>query len=662
MIATVYLLVGVTLSFLASTRLFGGDSAEFSTIAHTWSIPHPPGYPFYSLLLNIVTHALPYGTIPWRASLLSVIPTVLTSFIIFKILSRLQVNKFISLLSSLIYIVLFPVWEYALVPEAFALNSFFVMFITYLLLSYHLKQNKNYLYLSALILGICVSHHHIFVIFIPGWFFLIKPYIYKLYKDKKMFLFCGLLFILGLSFYLYAPIASYFNPPLQWEDAKSLNGFYRLITRAVYGSFTAYGGSKGDFVNQLYDIFSIFVFIFHDFRIIGSLIVGFGIISTIRIKNIFFSFLSTTSIFHIFFLFYTNFLLYNSFSIGMYERFLISFYSILIIYFALGFHYLYKTCSTYVSKKSNKKILQSFVSLCAFIFLIIYGAILAITNFRSISYIKNGRDFDRLGLDIIHTVPDGGIYFVNTDNANFATLYHVIENKNDKSIFFQINLAYQKFYFNKFKRVNTSLKYPTTMNDTGDLKKFINLNKDRGVYLEFPQDYGFWMPYGLLWKYYESKEDGLKDIDAILERNTYLWNSVYHIPELNKYQLNIMHLQTILDYYVDSYLNYSKLLFLSKNYATTELILKNILKTYRPSNKLIKITLMNLYVYENKCKEAGNIANGFLNYTIESLPIEALNSMREYFIKCYPRDPRGSLFEKYIEKTNKKSLTPLNSF
>jgi hypothetical protein len=45
---------------------------------------------------------------------------------------------------------------------------------------------------------------------------------------------CGILFLLGLGFYLYLPFASMTNPPMNWGYARTEEGFFHLITRGQY--------------------------------------------------------------------------------------------------------------------------------------------------------------------------------------------------------------------------------------------------------------------------------------------------------------------------------------------------------------------------------------------------------------------------------------------
>lgn len=663
MVVGIYSFVSVILFSLSSRFIFGGDSAEFAAISHTWSIPHPPGYPLYSLLLNVITHLIPIGTIPWRASLLSSIPTILTSYLLFKILIQIKIRRIVALVSSLLYIVLFPVWEYALVPEVFALNSLLVVATSYFLLRYRDTNKQVYLIAASFLIGLCASHHHIFIIFIPGWIVLLRGRLRSIIKSLKKVVSLIAAFILGLSFYLYAPIASSLNPPIQWEDAETPLGFWRLITRAMYGTFTAYGGSKGDIANQLYDVFSLFVFVFQDFRSIGVVCIGIGMWVTVKRKDSLYQFLFISTLVHTFFLFYANFMLSNSFSIAMYERFLISFYAILIIYFGIGFNTVYGIVIRYISRLSDKVSIRQVAIICLTLFLFIYIATVAKTNFRSLSYIKNGTDFDRLGKDIINTVPDGGIFFAGNDNANFVTLYHIFgAHYPTKAIFFQINFITQKPYIDRFRKNNKGLLFPPSLQNQTDVETFIRLNKKRGIYLETPLQNGFWMPYGLLWKYYETKEEGLKDLDAVVKANTHLWNSVYHIPELTIHTRNIMHLQTVQELYINSYMSYSKLLFLAKKNGEAQVVLKNILNRYSPSDKNAKIALINLLLLEKKCSEAKPLVQDVSTAPNATQPPEFISAFIHYYEVCDPKNKQLLLLKKVMDANKNKSLTPLTDF
>ena len=92
-----------------------------------------------------------------------------------------------------------------------------------------------------------------------------------------------------------------------------------------------------------------------DFRIIGIVAIITGIVVSQKKSSTFSRFLLVATVSHIFFLFYTNFMLSNSFSIGMFERFLISLYAVLTLYVGIGFNHLYEVSVIYVKNNTNKK-------------------------------------------------------------------------------------------------------------------------------------------------------------------------------------------------------------------------------------------------------------------------------------------------------------------
>src|SRR5262245_35562775 len=46
----------------------GEDSGELITAAYFFGVPHPPGYPLWTMLCGAWTHLLPIGSIAWRAN------------------------------------------------------------------------------------------------------------------------------------------------------------------------------------------------------------------------------------------------------------------------------------------------------------------------------------------------------------------------------------------------------------------------------------------------------------------------------------------------------------------------------------------------------------------------------------------------------------------
>ncbi|MCX6732748.1 MAG: DUF2723 domain-containing protein, partial [Candidatus Roizmanbacteria bacterium] len=381
MIASLYLLITAVYVSLQSHFVFGGDSAEYSTVARTWGIAHPPGYPLYSLLANILNRLVPFQTTSWRIGLLSSIPMVLTAYILYRIMLQLKIMKSIAFIASMLFLVLFPIWQYALVPEVFALHSFLITLITYLLLKYVKKPNNVYLLFASLMCGLCISNHHIFVLFVPGWLFLVKDKIKKILLNKKLCIQMIALACLGGSFYLYTIVASLNNTILDWENAKTIQGFFSLITRSTYGSFKAYSSSNPNVGNQLSDILSGLLFILLDFKPLGIIFIIIGLIMSRKYEKLFSTFLNVSLSLHFAFLFYTNFILTSTISSGMFERFLIPIYIIIIIFLSIGVDYVYKNYYSRVIVFIKNSFLKKVVKVGYFVFICLYVLIIAKQNF-----------------------------------------------------------------------------------------------------------------------------------------------------------------------------------------------------------------------------------------------------------------------------------------
>ena len=648
---------------LQSTYIFGGDSAEFSTVAKTWGISHPPGYPLYSLLVNILNKIIPFGTTPWKIALLSSIPTVLTAYFIYRILKLLKINSLFSFFSALLYLFLFPIWQYALIPEVFALHTFLISFITYLLLLYEKNKRGTFLVYASFLCGLSISHHHIFILLIPGWLLLLKDNLKKIISDRRLVVKICIGLLIGASFYLYAVLASLNHTVLDWENAKTLDGFFRLITRSSYGSFKAYSGSSGSIINQLLDVFSSFVFILIDFRPLGILIVICGLIVSRQYSKKFSLFLFISILTHLVFLFYTNFTLTSPFSSGMFERFLIPLYVLLAITFGMGIDFIYKQYSVVISKNVKNNVLKKISSTGYSIFIISFIGIVAYANFTTISRISKLATFDTLGKDILSTLPRSAIFSLQTDTPTFASMYYVygLQKRRDVT-FLQTGLMNKQGYVDMLKKRNPGLNITTPIQNTDTFISFLSKNSDREYFSEQPCSFGYWVPYGLLWKYFPTQEAATQHQTEMLSINKKLWNSVYIIPSLTPQEKNILHLLSVQSNYINGYVAYSKLLIVNEQYDAAKQVLQKVVHNYGVTDATTRLALLNLLVITNDCINAKREARDMhLTQFITDNPASA-QSIVNYYEKCDAQNPELTDAQKKLTEYEKRGSTNLHAF
>lgn len=603
MIFLLYFVLFIFNTALQSLFIFGGDSAEFALTSVTWSIPHPPGYPLYSLIINVVSK-IPLYTIPWRVALISNISSIITAYFLYKLLRLHSVTKIISAVTSLLFLVLFPVWHYSLIPEVFTLNTALIASITYYVFLFRKTRLAAYAYIFSFLIGLSISHHHTFILFVPGWIFLSIKAIQNVTRRTIMFSTICLLF--GISFYLYAPIASLFNPPLDWENAKTIDGLVRLFFRTAYGTFSAYSNSQSTLFSHLYDFIAVFLFVLQDFKIPGALLLVSGFVLGIRLQRdrSIWGFIVVSSITHLLFLTYTNFVLTQPFTTAMYERFLISLYYVLTIVSGITIHFMYRRYD---------KFKHVFI-----IFYIVFASVIAVVNYKTISQIRNLQTFDRVAQDILATVPKGGIVYASTDNTNFPVQYYLYGLKKRPDILFlqmnHLNKTHELERLKKDGRIR-GITHKTKLT-AKDFERIFAQNEERGIYMEHPLPTGYWMPVGLLWKYYSSEEKALKDIPNLLTQNKTLWESVYRVPNISQEEKNLLHVQVVQDIYREALSENSKLFFIAKDYPYS-LFLMEWAHSLRPSLVSEKITLLNIASHAKKCGNARRYFEQLIKLEVE---------------------------------------------
>src|ERR1043166_6124450 len=89
-----------SLYFLTAARdIVVGDSPELTTAAVILGVPHPPGYPLFTMLGHFFS-LLPLGPIPFRVNLLSVVCNALTTCIVFLTALRLTGSRLAAVMAA----------------------------------------------------------------------------------------------------------------------------------------------------------------------------------------------------------------------------------------------------------------------------------------------------------------------------------------------------------------------------------------------------------------------------------------------------------------------------------------------------------------------------------------------------------------------------------
>lgn len=227
--------LAVYLKTLCPTVSFG-DSGELITAAYTLGVAHPPGSPTWCLLAKLFTF-IPLGSLAYRVNLLSAFFASMTVLLIYIIMLRLArgspFRHLASLAGSLLIAFSYSFWSYAVVAEVYSLNTFFIALVILLLLCWRERRERVYLYLLAFSLGLGIGNHYTIILILPAvllFILLEKPSAFKIETSLLIVFFL----LTGLSIFLYLPLRSLANPPIDFCNPETLKSFLKVILRRAY--------------------------------------------------------------------------------------------------------------------------------------------------------------------------------------------------------------------------------------------------------------------------------------------------------------------------------------------------------------------------------------------------------------------------------------------
>lgn len=227
----IYLLV------LPSTVTFG-DSGDFITSAYVLGIPHPSGYPLYTLINHLFSY-IPISNIGMRITLSSAIFASLTSIFLYFLLLKLSVSTLFSISAALSFSFSWTFFRVASYSKTYAMYAFFSILLIFILILWQESitskskiqstKSQNYFLLFSFILGISFTNHNLMATLVPGILLFIFRVNKKVFFNTKLLINGFWLFLLGLSIFLYLPIRAFQHPPIDWANPTTLSNFIDCI-------------------------------------------------------------------------------------------------------------------------------------------------------------------------------------------------------------------------------------------------------------------------------------------------------------------------------------------------------------------------------------------------------------------------------------------------
>ncbi|MEK7440137.1 MAG: DUF2723 domain-containing protein, partial [Chloroflexota bacterium] len=231
------------LNTLAPSIVFG-DPTEYTLMPHLWSILHPPGYAFMTLLVKLWQIILPIGSLAYRTNLLSAVAGAVTGVMVMRSIQSLHAprpreasNVQLLTSSSIAALSLYTAtdfWQHAIHTNAHIVTVMLASISITILLIWRETKNDRWLYAFGLVAGLSVTHHPLLVFGFPAYaaFILINR------PRARSLIIMSAFGACGLAPWLYFPIRSFIQPPALFgsSDLNTINGFLNLVfARGITG-------------------------------------------------------------------------------------------------------------------------------------------------------------------------------------------------------------------------------------------------------------------------------------------------------------------------------------------------------------------------------------------------------------------------------------------
>lgn len=231
--------------------IYSGDAAELATAGATFGIPHPPGYPLYTLLANLWSRLIPFGEVAWRINLLSVLSAAAAALLLMLSLRRLQADLTSMVFAALTLGVGVTYWSQAIISEVYAFDIMLATLALYAAVRAREQKTPRSAMLALVCLSLWLGHRNVNLIYSPALLALAWPALRPGLGSARGALALGAALVLPLCILLYLPIASSFDPMLDTGDPQTLSRWLAVITSRVYSQYMQGGFNAGNLAHVL---------------------------------------------------------------------------------------------------------------------------------------------------------------------------------------------------------------------------------------------------------------------------------------------------------------------------------------------------------------------------------------------------------------------------
>lgn len=212
------------------------DTAEFQAVGPVLGIAHPTGYPAYTLLAWLASVVLqPFGNEALRANMLSALLVAAGMGIVGATVALLTRRLVLGVAAGTALALGTQTWAVGLRADPHALHVFLVALLLLLLVVWAERSRAGrpadrWLVGAAVVFGMSLANHGLTFLLAPGvglFVLLVEP---GIVRRPRFVLGCAVaLGLTTVALYAYLPLRSAMNPPLDYANPQTWEGFRYLV-------------------------------------------------------------------------------------------------------------------------------------------------------------------------------------------------------------------------------------------------------------------------------------------------------------------------------------------------------------------------------------------------------------------------------------------------
>lgn len=213
--------------------IYVGDSAEFSEALAVFGVPHPPGYPLYTLLGGLFVRAVRWGDFGHRANLFSAVGAAATTSLFYLWLRQIGRARWAAVAATGALAFGIAFWSQSTSAEVHTFNC--LLFVAALMTAQAAAARLSgpRLFVCGLVVGLLITHRNLNILFLPG---IVAPAALEWWRHRQwrhllVFLGGGLA---AMTVYLYLPVATAHGAPLAMGRPDSWSRLWAVASTRTY--------------------------------------------------------------------------------------------------------------------------------------------------------------------------------------------------------------------------------------------------------------------------------------------------------------------------------------------------------------------------------------------------------------------------------------------